>query len=46
MKLFNPDSGIMRSLSKFTDCICLSLLFFVSCIPIVTIGTASTALYS
>ena len=45
MKLFNPDSGIMRSLSKFTDCICLSLLFFVSCIPIVTIGTASTALY-
>ncbi|MCI9175079.1 MAG: YesL family protein [Lachnospiraceae bacterium] len=45
MKLFNPDSGIMRSLSKFTDCICLSLLFFVSCIPIITIGTASTALY-
>ncbi len=36
MKLFNPDSGIMRSLSKFTDCICLSLLFFVSCIPIIT----------
>lgn len=45
MKLFNYDSGIMRSLSKFTDCICLSLLFFVSCIPIVTIGAALTALY-
>ncbi|EOS26458.1 hypothetical protein C806_01194 [Lachnospiraceae bacterium 3-1] len=45
MKLFNLDSGLMRSLSKFTDCICLSLIFFVSCIPIITIGTASTALY-
>lgn len=45
MRLFNYDSGLMRSLSKFTDCICLSLLYFVSCIPIVTIGAASTALY-
>ena len=45
MKLFNLDSGLMRSLSKFTDCICLSLVYFVSCIPIITIGAASTALY-
>ncbi len=45
MKLFNLDSGLMRFLSKFTDCICLSLMFFVSCIPIVTIGAALTALY-
>ena len=45
MKLFNLDSGIMRSLSKFTDCLCLSLLFLVSCIPVITIGTASTAMY-
>ncbi len=45
MKLFNLDSGLMRSLSKFTDCICLSLMYFVSCIPIITIGAASTALY-
>lgn len=45
MRLFNLDSGIMRSLSKFTDCICLSLLFLVSCIPIFTIGTAMTAMY-
>ena len=45
MKLFNLDSGLMRSLSKFTDCICLSLVYFVSCIPIITVGAASTALY-
>ena len=45
MKLFNLDSGLMRSLSKFTDCICLSLLFFVSCIPVITTGTACTAMY-
>lgn len=45
MNIFNFDSGIMKALSKFTDCICLSLMFFVCCIPIFTIGTAATALY-
>lgn len=45
MDFFNLDGGIMKSLSKFTDCICLSLMFLVSCIPIFTIGTAMTAMY-
>lgn len=45
MGLFNLEGGLMRSLSKFTDCICLSLLFLVSCIPVITIGTAAAALY-
>ena len=35
----------MKSLSKFTDCIYLSVLFLISCIPVFTIGTAATALY-
>ncbi len=45
MRLFNYDGGAMRSISKFTDCISLSLLFLVSCIPVFTIGTAMTAMY-
>lgn len=45
MKLFNLDSGIMRGLTKITDCICLSVMFVISCIPIVTIGAAASALY-
>lgn len=45
MGIFNYDSGIMRVLNKFTDCMLLSVLFLVSCIPVFTIGTAATALY-
>lgn len=45
MRIFNYDGGVMRSISKFTDCISLSLLFLVSCIPVFTIGTAITAMY-
>lgn len=45
MNIFNLDGGIVKGLSKLTDCICLSLIFFVCCIPVFTIGTACTALY-
>lgn len=45
MRLFNYDGGVMRSISKFTDCIGLSLLFLISCIPIFTAGTAMAAMY-
>lgn len=45
MRLFDYDGGVMKSLSKFTDCIILSLLFLVSCIPVFTIGTATAATY-
>ncbi len=45
MNIFNLEGGLMKSLSKFTDCIYLSVLFLVSCIPVFTIGTAATALY-
>ncbi|MFP3154383.1 YesL family protein [Lachnospiraceae bacterium ZAX-1] len=44
-RFFNLDNGIFRGLNKLVDCICLSLLFIVSCIPIFTIGAAYTALY-
>ncbi|MEG0963432.1 MAG: YesL family protein [Lachnospiraceae bacterium] len=45
MKLFNMDGGLMKTLSKMTDVICLSIMFVLCCIPIITIGTAATALY-
>lgn len=45
MGIFNVDGGIMKTLGKVTDVICLSLLFIVCSIPIFTIGTAATALY-
>lgn len=44
-RLFNYDGGIMQTLSRFFDCICLSFLWFLCCIPIFTIGASSAALY-
>lgn len=40
------DSPVMSFLNKLTNLVILNLCFFVSCIPIVTIGAAITALYS
>lgn len=45
MNIFGVDSGLMRAVSKFTDCIILSIMFIISCIPIITIGTALSAIY-
>ncbi|MDR0886210.1 MAG: DUF624 domain-containing protein [Clostridiales Family XIII bacterium] len=44
--LFNMDGGLMSFLFRLTDLIKLNVVFFVCCIPIVTIGPALTALYS
>lgn len=44
-RLFNPDSPIMQFLSRVADIIILNILWLVLCIPIVTIGAATTALY-
>jgi len=44
--LFSPDSKIMQFLSRLYDIAVLNLLFLVTCLPLVTIGAASTALYS
>lgn len=45
MKLFNVDSLLMRALSYFTDLVILNILWIICCLPIVTIGAATTALY-
>ncbi len=45
MRIFSPDSLLMRFMSRVGDLLILNLLFLVCCIPVFTIGTAWTALY-
>lgn len=39
------DSPVMKLLRQFTDLIILNLLWLLGCIPIITIGASTTALY-
>lgn len=42
---FNMDNGIFTALSKIVDIILISIIWIICCIPIITIGPATTALY-
>lgn len=42
---FNMDNGFFSFLGKAFDAVILSTLYLVCCIPIITIGPATTALY-
>lgn len=42
---FNYDNVIIQFLKKMSDLVILNLIFILSCIPIVTIGSALSALY-
>ena len=44
--IFSPDSKFMQAMARIADLVILNLLFLVSCIPLVTIGAASAALYT
>ncbi|MGN0976552.1 MAG: YesL family protein [Faecousia sp.] len=44
--LFSPDSKFMQCMSRLCDLIILNLLFLLTCLPIITVGAASTALYT
>ena len=44
-RFFNADNGVMRALSKIFDIGWLSLIYVVFCIPLITIGAATTSLY-
>lgn len=46
MRFFDIDSPLMRFLSRVADLVILNLLYIVCCIPIVTIGAATTAMYT
>ena len=44
--LFSPDSGFARAVSRVCDLMVLNVLFLICCIPVVTAGGASAALYT
>lgn len=43
--LLRPDSGLMITMTQVTDCIFLSLFWFLGCLPVVTMGASCAALY-
>lgn len=45
-KFFNPDSPLMRFMTKVADLMILNILFLVTCLPVFTIGAAWTGLYA
>lgn len=42
----NPESKFMTAMSRIGDLLLLNLMFLISCVPIITIGAASTAMYT
>ena len=43
--LLNPENGLMITMTQITDCIFLSLFWFVGCLPLITAGASCAALY-
>lgn len=43
---FSPDSKFMQAMARIADLVILNLLFLLSCVPLITIGAASAALYT
>lgn len=44
-KMFSPDSRFMRAMSRLADLMLLNICFLISCLPLVTVGAARTALF-
>ena len=44
-RMFGPDSDLMIVMTWITDCIFLSFFWILGCIPVVTIGASTAALY-
>ena len=42
---FNLDNPVFTALGKVVDCAWLSILWLLCCLPVVTIGVSSTAMY-
>lgn len=45
-KLFSLDTPVMNFLSNLADMVLLNIIYLICCIPVVTIGAATTALYT
>lgn len=46
MNLFRPEGKLHNALCKLADCVCLSLIWFIMSLPIITLGASTTALYT
>lgn len=44
-RLFSIDNKFFRAMSKLVDCFCVTILWLVFCIPVITIGASTTAFY-
>lgn len=44
-RLFHPESPLMRFLSNLADLIALNLIWLICCVPVITIGPSTTAMY-
>ena len=42
---FNWDNKVFQALGKMVDCIALSAMWLVCCLPIITFGASTSALY-
>ena len=45
MKLFSMDCKFLETFNKITDLVTLNILWLLCCIPIITIGASTSALY-
>lgn len=45
-RIWNIDSPVMKKLAFLTNLICLNILWLVCCIPIITAGASTAAMYS
>lgn len=45
IKLFDPENKFWQFISKLTDVVCMSLLWLLTSLPLVTIGASTTAFY-
>lgn len=44
-KILNPDAPLMRFLSQAADLVILNLVWLACCLPVVTAGASTAALY-
>lgn len=44
-KIFRWDSPLMRLMMLITNLVCLNVLWLLCCLPVITAGAATTAMY-
>lgn len=44
-RAFNPDNVVWRFISKMVDLVLLTCMWAICCLPIITVGASTTALY-